>query len=82
MPQRWQAIIAVATCPPGKILTECDSTFAPRAGYSGTRSMVSVAFSPTPTTSIVEGWLILGVATKNRRPKISAYRMCKTFEVC
>src|SRR2546422_10416921 len=51
IPRRWQVTSAVATWPPACRLTETTRSLLPRAGNSRTRTTVSVAFSPRPTTS-------------------------------
>src|SRR6185437_2744490 len=58
-PQVWQAIIALATCPPGRKLAFRNSIFEPAEGYSGSGINMSVALSPTPTTSTTADFFIL-----------------------
>src|SRR5215468_3642255 len=43
--------MALATCPPGRMEADSNSTLEPRAGYSWRGMSVSVALRPTPTTS-------------------------------
>ena len=55
-PQRRQAVIALAVCPPARRSAERISTFESRTGKWGRRMTVSVALIPTPTTSAGD-WL-------------------------
>src|SRR6202521_6375413 len=53
--------MALATWPPGKTFAERNSTFDPRVGKCWRGISVSVALSPTPTTSTLSEFVILGL---------------------